>query len=87
MKFVDPGTFTFEVAFPTLTLAPGQYYFGLGLRTDRGTEDYLREAIYFEVRPSTDSSQRLVHLRRGPVIPEVRCRFTSKNAETREREA
>ena len=83
---VDPGTYTFEVAFPTLTLAPGRYYFGLGLRTDRGMEDHLSEALYFEVRPSTESSQRLVHLRRGAVIPEVRCRFTSKSAETKERE-
>jgi lipopolysaccharide transport system ATP-binding protein len=70
-----PGRYTASVSFPSLTLAPGQYFFGLGLRSEHGMEDYLAEAVWFEVLPTEESSDRRVHRRKGVVIPNVHCKM------------
>ncbi len=56
---------------PTLKLSTGSYYLDLGLRSDRGMEDHIVQAIHFEVLPNAESAEALIHLRRGHVIPEI----------------
>jgi len=68
---VEPGEYLCEIAFPTLKLCTGSYYFDLGIRSDRGMEDYLLQAIHFEVLPNAESAEAMIHQRRGQMIPEV----------------
>jgi lipopolysaccharide transport system ATP-binding protein len=67
------GQYVARVSFPSMILAPGQYFFGLGLRSERGMEDYLAEAVWFEILPTAESSDQRVHLRKGPLVPNLRC--------------
>jgi lipopolysaccharide transport system ATP-binding protein len=67
---VSPGEYTFVIALPTLKLTPGRYYLEFGLRSDRGMEDHVTEAVFFEVLPNSESSEALTHHRRGSVIPD-----------------
>ncbi|MDD5261038.1 MAG: ABC transporter ATP-binding protein [Methylacidiphilales bacterium] len=46
---IDPGVFAVVVSFPKLNLTPGIYHIGLGVRRDRGLEDYLPEALEIEI--------------------------------------
>jgi hypothetical protein len=55
---------------PTLKLTPGRYYLEFSLRSDRGVEDHVTEAVFFEVLPTSQSSETLAHQRRGSVIPD-----------------
>ena len=68
---VEPGEYVLEIALPTLKLSTGSYYLDLGLRSDRGMEDHIVQAIHFEVLPNAESAEALIHLRRGHVIPEI----------------
>jgi len=68
---VEPGEYLCEIAFPTLKLCTGSYYFDLGIRSDRGMEDHLLQAIHFEVLPNTESAEAMIHQRRGQVIPDL----------------
>ena len=77
---VEPGEYLCEIAFPTLKLCTGSYYFDLGIRSDRGMEDYLLQAIHFEVLPNTESAEAMIHQRRGQVIPELS--FSIKELQT-----
>ena len=68
---LEPGEYVFEIALPTLKLSTGSYYLDLGLRSDRGVEDHIVQAIHFEVLPNAESVEALIHHRRGHVIPEI----------------
>ena len=68
---LEPGEYVFEMAFPTLKLNTGSYNLDLGLRSDRGVEDHILQAIHFEVLPNAESAEALTHHRRGQVIPEL----------------
>ena len=46
---VRPGISTLRIAFQDLRLLPGQYSLGISVRDNRGAEDYVHEAILFEV--------------------------------------
>jgi lipopolysaccharide transport system ATP-binding protein len=67
---LEPGQYTIRFSFPTLRLITGRYGFDLGIRSDRGMEDHLVEAGFFEVLPNTESSDALVHQRRGAIVPD-----------------
>jgi len=54
---VTPGRYVATIDYGTLELAPGSYRFGLGIKSDRGLEDYLPEAIEIEVVPSETSTR------------------------------
>ncbi len=68
---VEPGEYVLEIALPTLKLGTQSYYLDLGLRSDRGVEDHIVQAIPFEVLPNAESAEALIHLRRGYVMPEI----------------
>ena len=68
---MEPGEYVLEIALPTLKLGTQSYYLDLGLRSDRGVEDHIVQAIHFEVLPNAESAETLIHLRRGHVIPEL----------------
>ncbi len=72
-RTVAPGDFEFQVSYPALTLRPNRYYFGFGLRSEHGFEDYVAETAYLDVLPTLDSVQKNVQLRLGAVIPELKC--------------
>jgi lipopolysaccharide transport system ATP-binding protein len=46
---VRPGTNTFRIRFDHLRLLPGRYSLGIGVRDGRGGEDYIDEAVLFEI--------------------------------------
>jgi lipopolysaccharide transport system ATP-binding protein len=71
LSIVDTGEYSVTFSLPNLTLCTGTYILDLGIRSDRGLEDYIREAIQIEVEPTGKSSEMLLQHRRGAVIPEV----------------
>lgn len=62
------GQHDIRVDFGTLSLAPGSYRFGVGLRSDRGLEDYVPDACHVDVVSSIDSSERNIDTVRGAII-------------------
>jgi hypothetical protein len=70
---IEPGRYVYRVKLPSLRLAPGSYYFGLGLRSERGMEDYIPVAVHFDISPTVESAAALVHLRQGPIVPDLLC--------------
>jgi lipopolysaccharide transport system ATP-binding protein len=68
------GPNTMRVEYPDLVLLPGHYHLGIGLRSDRGMEDYVLEAIRFEVVSSQDSADADAHTYEGFVVPKVEAR-------------
>lgn len=72
---VETGCYEYQVKLPSLKLAPGNYAFGFGLRSERGMEDHVPIAVHFDVAATLESTTALVHLRRGAVIPELQCRL------------
>jgi len=78
---VEPGEYLFEIALPTLKLSTGSYYLDLGVRSDRGMEDHIVQAIHFEVLPNGESAEAMIHHRRGHVIPEIS--FSMRRLQTR----
>jgi lipopolysaccharide transport system ATP-binding protein len=70
---VSPGRYVFLMKLPDVPLIPGRYFFGLGLRSDRGLEDHIQDAFCFEVLPSPESANLLVQTRRGVIVPRVEC--------------
>jgi hypothetical protein len=73
-----PGTYYFRVMYHDLTLAPGMYRFGLGLRSNSGFEDYLPEAFDLEVIASETSAENNVHKVLGVVIPKFHYEVSQK---------
>jgi lipopolysaccharide transport system ATP-binding protein len=56
-----PGRYYFRALFQDLNLSPGIYRFGLGLRSNKGFEDYLPEAFEIEIIVSDKSANLNVH--------------------------
>ena len=46
---IVPGKYALSIDYGVLELVPGYYRLGIGLKSSRGMEDYLPEAIEFEV--------------------------------------
>ena len=68
----QPGYYTFGVTYEDLRLAPGRYRLGLGIRSGRGFEDYLPDAIFVDVVASERGAGLPLSTMRGAVIPNVR---------------
>ena len=54
---VQPGTNTFRIEFEHPRLLPGRYYLGVGLACDRGPEDWIPEAVFFEIIASPEAAR------------------------------
>jgi ABC-type polysaccharide/polyol phosphate transport system ATPase subunit len=71
---VRPGINAFRVEYEDLVLLPGQYFLGVGIRSGPGQdfEDYVADAIQFEVAASARSAE--INSRRfgGVLVPRVR---------------
>ena len=65
------GKYVIHALLKTLVLVPGRYLLGLGLRSQGGMEDYLPEALQFEVVGAKVASYRRPDARRGFLIPEM----------------
>jgi lipopolysaccharide transport system ATP-binding protein len=68
---VAPGEYKVRVAYKNTALVPGRYRFGVGIRSDRGLEDYLSEAFFFDVVTSERAAQYRVNELRGTMISTV----------------
>jgi lipopolysaccharide transport system ATP-binding protein len=79
---VTPGRYTLAAGLPTLKLTPGRYHLGFGLCSDRGMEDHVSEAVFFEVLPNGASSEALAQARRGSVIPDFEFRVAQQQTPT-----
>jgi lipopolysaccharide transport system ATP-binding protein len=65
------GLNTVRIEYTDLKLVPGQYYFGIGLRSERGLEDYVPEAVWFEIVVSDESAKASAHIFGGAFVPNV----------------
>ncbi|HUY91134.1 MAG TPA: ABC transporter ATP-binding protein [Pirellulales bacterium] len=70
---IAPGCYVFSVSYPRLCLMPGSYYLGIGLRSRGAFEDYIPDAVHFEIQLNERSARNNIHLRKGSVVPEFKC--------------
>ena len=70
---VRAGANTFRIVYERLRLLPGRYFFGFAVSSDKGVEDYLPEAIQFQVMPSNESSEIDADKMGGAIVPSVRA--------------
>jgi lipopolysaccharide transport system ATP-binding protein len=54
---IQSGVSTFRIEFKQLRLLPGQYSLGIALRSDRGVEDWIPEAVLFEITTSPEAAK------------------------------
>lgn len=66
-----PGLNTIRVNYQDLSLLPGQYWLDIGLRSDRGSEDYVPEAVLFEIVVSKSGADANAHTFGGIIVPSV----------------
>jgi len=63
------GTYNFDFIFPALYLLPGVYKIGIGIRSDKKMEDYLKDVCHFEILVSKSSSDEKTNTRKGIIVP------------------
>jgi lipopolysaccharide transport system ATP-binding protein len=68
------GVNTVRVEYQNFALLPGQYWLGIGIRSDRGFEDYVPEAVRFEIIVSENGAEANTHTFGGIIIPSVDAR-------------
>jgi lipopolysaccharide transport system ATP-binding protein len=68
---IPAGLNAFRIRYDDLALLPGQYHLGIGLRSKEGVEDYLPEAVSFEVLVSAHSVQANMQSFGGVLVPRV----------------
>ncbi|WP_213769897.1 ABC transporter ATP-binding protein [Bradyrhizobium sp. dw_78] len=64
-----PGINTFRIGFPELSLLPGHYFIGISLVGKDGIEDYINEAIFFEVVSSAEAVKINAQVLGGALVP------------------
>ncbi len=74
---IQPGVSVFAFRWRNLRLVPGVYHLSLGMRSQRGFEDYLTEAVRFEVLRTPDSASHGVDTFNGCLVPLVDFSVTS----------
>jgi lipopolysaccharide transport system ATP-binding protein len=65
------GRNVFRVEYQDMAILPGQYTLGIGLRSGRGLEDYLNDAVQFEVRTNEKLADINANGFGGVFIPRV----------------
>jgi lipopolysaccharide transport system ATP-binding protein len=75
------GTYWLEVDFGTVDLSLGVYRFGIGVKSDRGLEDYLPEAFEVEVIPSETSALPNLNTIRGAIAKRAHFAFSPASRE------
>ncbi|MGA7161616.1 MAG: polysaccharide ABC transporter ATP-binding protein [Bacteroidota bacterium] len=79
-KPMEPGEYYFKLTYKHLFLTPGIYRFGFGLKTERGLEDYLPEALDLEIVVSEKSAGMDTHKVQGTLIPQVGLNVSKSRA-------
>ena len=72
---LQPGAHQIRVTYRSLNLVPNNYYFGLGLKSNFGSEDYLPKGFLLDVVPSPQSSLTRADTFLGYVVPDVNYVF------------
>lgn len=68
---LNPGENRLYIEYPELNLLPGIYYIGVGIRSDRGFEDHLADAVTLEVRSNEKSSFARIDTFAGAILSPV----------------
>jgi lipopolysaccharide transport system ATP-binding protein len=66
-----PGINIFRIAFPQLRLLTGHYFFSVALVWKGGVEDYVSEAVFFEVISSSEGARINAQGLRGAMVPDA----------------
>ena len=69
LDFSESGIYRISFRLKGLVLVARQYYVGVGLRSNAGMEDYIREAFSFEVVPNELSAKTKADSFCGFVVP------------------
>jgi lipopolysaccharide transport system ATP-binding protein len=69
IEHLEKGTYSFDFSFPDLNLLPGIYKIGIGIRSDKKMEDYLKDICQFEILVSKSSSEEKANTRKGIIVP------------------
>jgi lipopolysaccharide transport system ATP-binding protein len=65
---LKPGTNVLRIAFQHLLLLPGQYFLGMALSCGRGFEDYVPEAVSFEITSSAMAAAISANVLKGAFV-------------------
>lgn len=65
------GDYTISVIYHSLNLVPGAYSFGIGLKSDEGSEEHFPNAFSLDVVPSDKSSLHKTDTFWGYIVPDV----------------
>jgi lipopolysaccharide transport system ATP-binding protein len=68
---LQPGTNRLRVKYEDFALLPGRYFVGISLESERGAEDYIPEAVSFEVTVSPESAKINAQAFGGFMVPSV----------------
>jgi hypothetical protein len=68
---LNPGTNVIRIEYEDLSLLPGQYCLGFGLRSAWGMEDYIADAVPFEVLMNEHSAAVNSDSFAGVIVPNV----------------
>lgn len=71
LNAISPGVYVYIAKYLNLSLIPGLYNVGFGLRSDRGLEDYISDALGIEVNVSELAAQHQATTFGGVIVPEV----------------
>lgn len=74
---LPPGTYTIEANYGQLDLSLGFFRFGIGVKSDRGIEDYLPEAFEMEVVPADTRAWPNLHTVRGALAKRAQFNVVS----------
>lgn len=66
---LQSGMNTLRIGFPDLRLLPGRYFFSFGIRAGRSLEDWIPEAVAFEITPSPESAEIDADTWEGAIVP------------------
>ena len=58
-----------RIGFQDLRLLPGRYFLSFGIRAGRKFEDWIQEAVAFEVIPSAASAEIDADTWEGAIVP------------------
>jgi len=67
----DPGEYLVTINYPAVALVPSVYHLSFGLRSERGLEDHLTEAIDLEITESDHSAKENFSTIHGALAVEI----------------
>ena len=69
---LQPGRHRFDIFYHSLLLAPNNYGFGIGIKSNAGMEDWFPKAFSLDIFPSERSSEGKVDTFAGYIVPDVK---------------